>query len=202
VWFPTHGAGGNIKASADFTQNGRKQKRRFCSADRLRATSTLLSLGAGPLGYATWGPFFDRAPMSDDDETYTDVAYASHFDMDDAFCARMHIAIAAGLEHAPIGSISCLARRPDAQRQVACAACAKRPGTAGCCWPLLRVGRKGFFHSTLELVSMLLRCDASRRANQGDKEAEQITLGEPSLGIWTHLRSAGSLPKCVIGQPI
>jgi hypothetical protein len=44
--------------------------------------------------------------MSDDDETYTNVAYASHFDMDDAFCARMRIAIAAGLERAPIGVVT------------------------------------------------------------------------------------------------
>ena len=30
----------------------------------------------------------------------------SHFDMDDAFCARMRMAIAAGLENAPIGVIT------------------------------------------------------------------------------------------------
>jgi len=29
-----------------------------------------------------------------------------HFDMDDAFCARMRMAIAAGLENAPIGVIT------------------------------------------------------------------------------------------------
>jgi hypothetical protein len=32
--------------------------------------------------------------------------YASHWDMDDAFCARMHAAIGAGLESAPIGVVS------------------------------------------------------------------------------------------------
>jgi hypothetical protein len=29
-----------------------------------------------------------------------------HFDMDDAFCARMRMAIAAGLESAPIGVVT------------------------------------------------------------------------------------------------
>ena len=46
------------------------------------------------------------APMSDDDETHLHVTYASHWDMDDAFCARMRMAIAAGLENAPIGVIT------------------------------------------------------------------------------------------------
>ena len=41
--------------------------------------------------------------MSDDDETHLQVTYASHLDMDDAFCASMRIAIAAGLECAPMG---------------------------------------------------------------------------------------------------
>jgi hypothetical protein len=44
--------------------------------------------------------------MSDDDETHLHVTYASHFDMDEAFCARMRRAIAAGLENAPIGVIT------------------------------------------------------------------------------------------------
>ena len=35
--------------------------------------------------------------MSDDDETHLHVTYASHFDMDEAFSARMRAAIAAGL---------------------------------------------------------------------------------------------------------
>ena len=42
----------------------------------------------------------------DDDEIHLHVAYASHYDMDEAFCARMRIAIAAGLESAPVGVIS------------------------------------------------------------------------------------------------
>jgi hypothetical protein len=44
--------------------------------------------------------------MSDDDEIHLHVTYASHFDMDEAFCARMRRAIAAGLENAPIGVIT------------------------------------------------------------------------------------------------
>jgi len=34
------------------------------------------------------------------------VTYASHFDMDEAFSARMRAAIAAGLENAPIGVVT------------------------------------------------------------------------------------------------
>jgi len=44
--------------------------------------------------------------MGDDDETYLHATYASHFDMDEAFCARMRRAIEAGLESAPIGVIT------------------------------------------------------------------------------------------------
>jgi len=44
--------------------------------------------------------------MGDDDETHLHVTYASHFDMDEAFCARMRMAIAAGLECAPIGVVT------------------------------------------------------------------------------------------------
>ena len=44
--------------------------------------------------------------MGDDDETHLHVTYASHFDMDEAFCARMRIAINAGLERAPFGVIT------------------------------------------------------------------------------------------------
>ena len=44
--------------------------------------------------------------MSDDDETHLHVTYASHLDMDDAFCARMRGAIEAGLESAPIGVVT------------------------------------------------------------------------------------------------
>jgi hypothetical protein len=41
-----------------------------------------------------------------DDETHLHVTYASHFDMDEAFSARMRAAIAAGLENAPIGVVT------------------------------------------------------------------------------------------------
>jgi hypothetical protein len=44
--------------------------------------------------------------MGDDDEIHLHVTYASHFDMDVAFCARMRAAIAAGLESAPTGVIT------------------------------------------------------------------------------------------------
>jgi hypothetical protein len=44
--------------------------------------------------------------MSDDDETHLHGIYASHLEMDDAFCNRMCAAIAAGLESAPIGVIT------------------------------------------------------------------------------------------------
>ena len=44
--------------------------------------------------------------MSDDDETHLHVTYASHWDMDEAFCARMRAAIAAGLESAPTGVVT------------------------------------------------------------------------------------------------
>jgi hypothetical protein len=44
--------------------------------------------------------------MRDEDEVHLHVTYASHLDMDGAFCARMRRAIAAGLECAPIGVIT------------------------------------------------------------------------------------------------
>jgi hypothetical protein len=44
--------------------------------------------------------------MGNDDETHLHAMYASHFDMDEAFCARMRMAIAAGLECPPIGVIT------------------------------------------------------------------------------------------------
>jgi hypothetical protein len=44
--------------------------------------------------------------MSDDDETHLHGIYANHLVMDDAFCARLRAAIAAGLESAPIGVIT------------------------------------------------------------------------------------------------
>ena len=44
--------------------------------------------------------------MSDDYETHLHVTYATHLDMDEAFCARMRSAIAAGRESAPTGVIT------------------------------------------------------------------------------------------------
>jgi len=44
--------------------------------------------------------------MGDDDEIHLHVTYASHVDMDEAFCACIRIAIAAGLENAPTGVIT------------------------------------------------------------------------------------------------
>ena len=44
--------------------------------------------------------------MGDDDEIHLHETYASHFDMDEAFCDRMRMAIAAGLETAPIGVVT------------------------------------------------------------------------------------------------
>jgi hypothetical protein len=44
--------------------------------------------------------------MYDDDEIEYVKNGASHFEMDEAFCARMRIAITAGLESAPIGIIT------------------------------------------------------------------------------------------------
>jgi hypothetical protein len=52
------------------------------------------------------GPFFTRGPVGDDDETHLHVTYASHLDMDAAFCAHMRRAIATGLESAPIGVVT------------------------------------------------------------------------------------------------
>jgi hypothetical protein len=44
--------------------------------------------------------------MGDDDEIHLHVTYASHLDMDEAFCVRMRAAIKAGLESAPTGVIT------------------------------------------------------------------------------------------------
>ena len=41
-----------------------------------------------------------------DDEIYLAYGSLTHFKMDEAFCARMRAAIAAGLESAPIGVIT------------------------------------------------------------------------------------------------
>jgi hypothetical protein len=95
------------KVSADFTQSCRKSNGRSWGAERLRADKH----GFSRWGWAPWvrnlgGPFFTRGPVGDDDETHLHVTYASHLDMDAAFCARMRRAIAAGLESAPIGVIT------------------------------------------------------------------------------------------------
>jgi hypothetical protein len=44
--------------------------------------------------------------MGDDDEVHLHLTYASHVDMDEAFCARLRNAIEAGLENAPVGVIT------------------------------------------------------------------------------------------------
>ena len=44
--------------------------------------------------------------MGDDDETHLHATYASHLNMDEAFRARMRIAIAAGLESVPVGVVT------------------------------------------------------------------------------------------------
>jgi hypothetical protein len=44
--------------------------------------------------------------MSDDDEIQSHLNNRTHFAMDNAFCARMCKAIAAGLENAPIGIVT------------------------------------------------------------------------------------------------
>ena len=44
--------------------------------------------------------------MSDDEEIHLHVTYVTHMDMDEAFRACMRIAIAAGLESAPIGVVT------------------------------------------------------------------------------------------------
>jgi hypothetical protein len=44
--------------------------------------------------------------MGDEEEIHLHVTYASHVDMDEAFCARLRNAIEAGLESAPVGVIT------------------------------------------------------------------------------------------------
>ena len=52
----------------------------------------------------TFGDLY--APMSDDDEVHLHATYAGHLNMDTAFCARMRMAIEAGLESAPVGVVT------------------------------------------------------------------------------------------------
>ena len=68
------------------------------------ATSMVVLLGDWPLRFQPEGPLC--AHHGRDDETHLPVTYASHFNMDAAFCARMRAAIAAGLESAPTGVIA------------------------------------------------------------------------------------------------
>ena len=58
------------------------------------------------------------APM-DDDEIHLHVTYASHWDVDDAFCARMRKAIFAGQENAPVGVVRAEPPRPLASSSLA-----------------------------------------------------------------------------------
>jgi hypothetical protein len=44
--------------------------------------------------------------MGDEDEIHLHVTYASHVDMDEAFCAPLRAAIEAGLESAPVRVIT------------------------------------------------------------------------------------------------
>ena len=63
-----------------------------------------VEIGLNPVGQEKRSPSHGdghfRGAMSDDDEIQ------SYFDMDEAFCARMRMAIEAGLESAPIGVIT------------------------------------------------------------------------------------------------
>ena len=58
------------------------------------------------LSLKPWGPFLLAHQMSDDEEIHLHVTYVTHMDMDEAFRACMRIAIAAGLESAPIGVVT------------------------------------------------------------------------------------------------
>ena len=55
-------------------------------------------------GAATNGPGTPNVGMSDNDEI--DPHRRSLFDMDEAFCARIRMAVEAGLERAPIGVVT------------------------------------------------------------------------------------------------
>ena len=66
--------------------------------------TSIVVLGDWPLRFQPGDPL--RPPMRDDDQTHLHATYASHLNMDEAFCARMRTAIAAGLENAPIGVVT------------------------------------------------------------------------------------------------
>ncbi len=48
----------------------------------------------------------DESQSEDEIHSYLTIGGPSHFDMDEAFCARMRAAIVAGLESAPDGVIT------------------------------------------------------------------------------------------------
>jgi hypothetical protein len=52
------------------------------------------------------GSLLGGATISDDDEIHLHVTYASHWDMDEAFCACLRKAIEAGLKNAPNGVVT------------------------------------------------------------------------------------------------
>jgi hypothetical protein len=66
--------------------------------------------------------------MGDDEDFHLHVAYASHLDMDDAFCTRMREAIAAGLENAPIGVVTTPGTKNPRYKALAAAILAARNG--------------------------------------------------------------------------
>jgi hypothetical protein len=67
--------------------------------------------------------------MDDDDEIHLHVTYASHLDMDEAFCTRMRMAIEAGLEHTRLVSSRRLELKTLNTSQVALK---RSPYAAGC----------------------------------------------------------------------
>jgi hypothetical protein len=66
--------------------------------------------GVGLIGVSVMQSIQDQQiqtlDQKDDAEIHLHITYASHFDMDEAFCTRMRAAIAVGLESAPIGVIT------------------------------------------------------------------------------------------------
>src|SRR4029077_15799153 len=73
---------------------------------------TLLAVALGPNNHqltSTPSPSYpDSEMVDDDDEIHSRLSNGgqSYFDMDEAFCARMRMAIEAGLERAPIGVVT------------------------------------------------------------------------------------------------
>ena len=72
---------------------------------------TLLAVALGPNNHqlmSTPSPSYPDSEMVEDDDEHPRLTNGgrSHFDMDEAFCARMRAAIEAGLESAPIGVVT------------------------------------------------------------------------------------------------